>query len=767
MDGLCAQASGQGRPWSKPCTGGLVFGPSREPRSARQEFLYGCFKRLKCYEDKMFTKIILKYYHAFLIVLILCLAFMIHLSALSPYISSAASVKNISLLDEALEVIAMNRGDLSVRPDLYEEPLAFDRFSRWMEKPLEAPKEAQHTAKHLLQVADDPVLWLKALSRLSDITLSEPLPLERHQSHLLPAHLPKPLREAVIQILDALYTAEMMLDGVKDEISPKQMKDFEKYLYPEYLSEKDSEKNAVERIKFKDLRRTINVAGNVNTREILKAGIILLTSLGRARELLASTDDWKEGVESLSFTTNLGRVIIGGVGSDIHQHEASLVIDLGGNDLYRGKIASGRHGKCSVVLDLDGDDHYIGEDLTQGAGFWGIGILFDLQGNDFYKADNFSQGASLFGIGLLMDGGGMDSYLGNGFVQAASWFGWAGIVDLAGEDAYQCQHSGQAHSGVQGISCLSDIEGNDKYLSGTRAPDPREPGMNQSFSQGFAWGIRNLSGGGLALLADRAGNDLYQCQYFGQGSSYWMGIGILYDQDGKDTYIARRYSQGAGIHFSFGLLMDVRGNDHTFSWGVSQGCGHDYGVGILVNEAGNDTYVSNWLSMGASEANGVGIFVDNSGHDGYDTNTGMAVGSLTKARRAGGIGLFIDAAGKDRYSKNGADNSVWSESRWAIGIDENNGRISGLNILLPAAPPPGNEVAEEIRVKEERRLTGIMEKAETMPYPENIEMTLSVASHWGLERKIPMEARDKLLELEGSKSVPVMIERLDTPRVSV
>ena len=101
----------------------------------------------------MFTKIILKYYHAFLIVLILCLAFMIHLSALSPYISSAASVKNISLLDEALEVIAMNRGDLSVRPDLYEEPLAFDRFSRWMEKHLEAPKEAQHTAKHLLQVA--------------------------------------------------------------------------------------------------------------------------------------------------------------------------------------------------------------------------------------------------------------------------------------------------------------------------------------------------------------------------------------------------------------------------------------------------------------------------------------------------------------------------------------------------------------------------------------------------------------------------------------
>lgn len=713
----------------------------------------------------MFAKRILKYHHAFLIFLILCLPFVRHFTAFSPCISSAAPDNNRSLLDEALQVIAMNRSDLSIRPDLYEAPLSFDLFSRWMEKPLEAPEEAQQTAKHLLQVADDPVLWLKALARLSGMTLSEPLPLQRHESHLVPSHLPKPLQEAVIQILDALYTAEMILDGALKEISPKHMEDFEKYLYPKFLSGKDSENNPVEQIKFKDLKRTINMAGRVNRGEILKAGIIVLTSLSRARELLTSTDDWKEGVESLSFTTPLARVIIGGVGSDIHQQEASLVIDLGGNDLYRGNFASGTHGKCSVVLDLDGDDHYIGEDLTQGAGFWGIGILFDLQGNDFYKAGNFAQGASLFGIGLLMDAEGMDSYLGNEFVQAASWFGWAGIVDLAGEDVYQCQHSGQAHSGVQGISCLADIAGNDKYLSGMRAPDPREPGMNQSLSQGFAWGIRNLSGGGWALLADRAGNDLYQCQYFGQGSSYWMGMGILYDQDGQDTYIARRYSQGAGIHFSFGLFMDARGNDHTYSWGVSQGCGHDYGVGILVNEAGDDTYVSKWLSMGASEANGVGIFVDNAGDDGYDTSTGMAVGGLTKERRSGGIGLFMDAAGKDRYSKYGADNSVWSSSRWAVGMDENNGRMSGLNILLPAVPPPGNPVAEEVRVKEERRLAGLMARAQTLPYPENMEMTLAVASHWGLERKIPKEAQDRLLALEESKSVPFMVERLDTPDV--
>ena len=36
-------------PRKKTCTGGLVFGRSREPRLTQQELLRGCFKGLKCY----------------------------------------------------------------------------------------------------------------------------------------------------------------------------------------------------------------------------------------------------------------------------------------------------------------------------------------------------------------------------------------------------------------------------------------------------------------------------------------------------------------------------------------------------------------------------------------------------------------------------------------------------------------------------------------------------------------------------------------------
>jgi len=670
------------------------------------------------------------------------------------------------LLDRALAVNAMKRGDLSIRSDLSANPFALSSFSRWIENPIKAPVEAQQKAMKLLESAERPSLWLQELAKLGEIYSAMPLPLKRYTGYRLPVELSTQLRDASRLILDSIYTANMRLAAIRGRISPEKMKLFEKYLYPDGCSEGEPEKEEEELSRIRELEYSIDAAGDVDRRGILEAGLTIIKALSEAKELLMEMNNRQKNISSFSFRTDLGLVEIGGAVSDVHEKPATLIIDLGGNDLYKGKIASGADGKCSIVLDLGGDDVYLGEDFTQASGVWGIGVLFDLKGDDLYRAGNCSQGAGLFGIGLLMDGGGMDSYLGAKFVQAASSWGWGGLIDLSDEDIYQCYHSGQAYSGVLGVSCLCDLSGNDKYISGSNAPDPREVDMNQSFSQGFAFGMRNLAAGGFALLADKSGNDIYQCQYFGQGASYWMGVGILYDEYGKDIYIARRYAQGAGIHFSLGLLMDAGGNDHTYSWAVSQGCGHDYGIGILVNEAGNDTYVSEWLSMGASEANGVGIFVDNSGDDGYETKTGMAVGHLTEKRRAGGIGLFMDAGGKDRYSNEGCDNSVWGANRWGIGIDDEGG-ISGMNILSIEAKPAIKEGSENRRIKEKRSLEWMLERSEKMSYPLNIEAMISVASHWGLEGKIPREAQKKLLDLNPEKSVPAIVNLLDTPDIMV
>ncbi len=663
------------------------------------------------------------------------------------------------LIDRSLKINAMRRGDLSIRSDLSTNPFALSYFGRWMDNPMNAPIEGQAKAMSLLAKSENPLLWMKELATLGDFDTIDAIPLKKYDRHEIPG--PGQLKEAIHLILDAIYTANVRFDTIRAGISPEDMRLIEKHFIPEACTDRGFREKIEQPLSISEQRQAIDAAGSVKRKDILEAGLTIVEAVAKARELLTKMDKWQKNVSSFSFMTDLGLVEIGGKGPDVHQDAATLIIDFGGNDVYKGKTASGTNGKCSLVLDLCGDDTYLGEECTQGSGIWGIGILYDLKGNDLYRAGSYSQGAGLFGLGLLIDGGGMDTYLGTEFVQAASSWGWGGLIDLGGEDTYQCRHSGQAYSGVLGVSCLCDIKGNDKYLSGAKAPDPREPDINKSFSQGFSFGMRNLAAGGFALLADKSGNDHYQCQYFGQGASYWMGIGILYDEAGKDTFIARRYAQGAGIHFSFGLLMDAAGNDHTSSWGVSQGCGHDYGIGILINETGDDTYVSDWLSMGASNASGVGIFVDNSGDDGYECRGGIAVGNLTKSR--GGIGLFVDAGGKDRYSLHGADNTLWGPNRWSIGIDEDGGGMSGMNIIAPATISPVSVEAKKKKTEERNNLLSMLASSEQMPYPENVKLMLSVASHWGLEKEVPKEAGEKILDLPPEKSTPVISGFIHTP----
>ena len=275
-----------------------------------------------------------------------------------------------------------------------------------------------------------------------------------------------------------------------------------------------------------------------------------------------------------------------------------------------------------------------------------------------------------------------------------------------------------------------------------------------------------MSGGGYALLADQWGNDHYECQYFGQGAGYYMGLGILYDRDGKDTYAARRYAQGAGIHYAFGLLMDEGGDDRYLSWGVSEGCGHDYGIGVLFDGKGNDSYVADWLSMGASNANGTGIFIDNAGDDRYGSQTDMPVGKLSKGRRSGGIGVFVDAGGKDAYSRDGADNSIWGQNRFSVGIDENEGRISGIGNLQSDQMPPENPEAERRRKAEAERLARLLAEGKDLSCSEDMLRLLSVASSRGLEKEIPDQTEKKLFEMDPKQTIPLMVDVLDVVNVS-
>lgn len=666
------------------------------------------------------------------------------------------------LLERALRGMALKKSDVAMRTDLFDSPFALTLFRRWMGQPLKAPMEAQKKAAALLDSAEHPGLLLKKMAVLGDLEGLEPLPLQSCPSPNMPERIPEPLKEALGLILDAIFTANLTLSHSM-ECLPREDRDrLDRHLLSESCRP-GSEENAGEDEGKRDLRQMIALSGRMDRRVVVRAALTLLQAVEEGRRILDKTLKRPDAWRPCAFQTSVGRVLIGGYGADTHTGPAVLILDPAGDDVYRGEVAFGRDGEASMVLDFAGDDVYLGKNHTQGAGHWGVGLLFDLAGDDLYMAGNCAQGAGHFGIGLLVDERGRDRYVGETFVQGASAWGAGGLIDLGGEDAYQCHGFGQGYAGVRGISLLCDTLGNDTYLSGVDAPDPREPDMNQSLSQGFAMGMRNLAAGGLAFLLDRHGNDLYRCQYFGQGAAYWMGIGLLYDETGRDTYSARRYAQGAGIHHALGLFLDAAGNDHTVSWGVSQGCGHDFGIGILLNETGNDTYVSDWLSMGASEAGGIGLFVDNKGADGYENRQGMAVGRLAERRRMAGMGVFLDAGGRDRYAEHGLNNGRWGPNRWAAGLDGETGGKSGLNLTPPEKAPKRREEARQARGRERRDLLKRLQDATLLDRAQRVEALMAVASHWGLETEIPEKTRTTLLQMDPEISVPAVARLLHTP----
>jgi len=369
-----------------------------------------------------------------------------------------------------------------------------------------------------------------------------------------------------------------------------------------------------------------------------------------------------------------GKVVIGGTGPNTYEGDDFIgIIDLGGEDVYKGRVACGLglpgHSPISFVLDLGGNDQYLGEDFTQGFGFNGVGVLWDLgSGSDVYRARYCSQACGLCGYGELYDDGGDDTYMADSGAQGAAAFGYGHLIDAKGNDSYRGARYVQAFAQVMGIGVLTDGAGNDLYFAGAKYLHlPLWNDRYQSLSQGFAIGNRyGATGGGVALLLDEGdGNDVYQSDIYGQGSSYWFSLGMLVDRGGNDTYTSGQYCQGVGIHLSAGILVDLSGNDtYVMGVGLGQGAAHDWGVGWLIDRAGNDMYQGNGQGMGLNFS--VAILLDCAGDDSHSTNNDGSIGKGSN----NDISLLIDLGGYDVYGpKEIKDSQATKRDRHALVYD--------------------------------------------------------------------------------------------------
>ena len=334
--------------------------------------------------------------------------------------------------------------------------------------------------------------------------------------------------------------------------------------------------------------------------------------------------------------TPRGTILVGGPADNVYDLDAMpgvcAVVDLGGSDVYReGAVSATR--PVLIVIDLAGDDRYVGvKPGIQGGAVCGVSMLLDAAGDDTYDAQDVAQGAALAGVGLLLDLAGNDSYRGLRRAQGSAMGGIAMLVDRAGDDAYHAALYAQGFGGPLGCGVLDDLAGADHYYAGGLYPDGYgdTPGY-AGWSQGVGAGPRGTANGGIGLLLDGGGDDVYEADYFSHGGGYWFAVGIARDFGGNDQRLG-----------STRLAYDgqPRQEQVFLRWGI--GWQAHYALGFVIDDAGDDTYGGNIVGLAFSWDIGLAALLDFDGNDHYQIS-GQGQGCEAS------LGIIFDVGGDDTY----------------------------------------------------------------------------------------------------------------------
>lgn len=358
---------------------------------------------------------------------------------------------------------------------------------------------------------------------------------------------------------------------------------------------------------------------------------------------------------------------IGGEGPNVYDQDYSLLIDLGGDDLYTNSAGGADpHSRRPESLALS------------------VSVAIDLGGNDTYQAESptasgarVMQGAGYIGgIGILVDAAGDDSYT------VTSTKPWNG-VDVQGA-------WGQGFGNAGGLGILADLDGEDSYSLTAEST---------AFFQGSrGMGHGELGGAGLLLdrgsdsdsfVAETNGNASeaqgelqgFPAQIYALGMGY-SGTGILSDDGGADTMralstwsipptesrdFARGYLPSADAWgFGFGVIggtgMMILGEGPTVyeaqarveaphtGFASIQGFGTANlgGLGALLDEGGSDVYRAE-STVRARRTAVVDDRCECAGVEAVAHAQGSAAVRAHGQAELGGVGVLWDRSGDDRY----------------------------------------------------------------------------------------------------------------------
>lgn len=392
--------------------------------------------------------------------------------------------------------------------------------------------------------------------------------------------------------------------------------------------------------------------------------------------------------------TPQGLILLENRGDDQHRNEAAILVDLGGDDVYINNSGASVPGKVpsALLIDFGGDDRYESWELgTQGAGFFGCGLLLDLAGDDIYICRRGGQGFGFCGSGLLYDAAGTDTFRAMDYAQGVGQFGFGALVAGSGAKAYNAHNTSQGVGFTRGVGLLLGGSGDDSYYcKGQYASGYRDAGSFEGWGQGLGTGHRPYASGGVGLLVDRAGNDRYEGGSFSGGGGYYYGMGIQQDQAGNDRYRGSRYNQGFTAHQAVGVFLDDAGDDAYWQLHhVAQGMSWDESCTLFVEGAGDDVYHAPGFAFGTAAMNGFVLFKDLAGADRY---AGAVPGGVSGNAYHGGssVGYFLDLGpGDDLMHETRREQVIAVEKDVAYFVHA--ATIAAALEYLQAHPPPPPE----------------------------------------------------------------------------
>ncbi len=619
-------------------------------------------------------------------------------------------------LDRALALMERERADLRLpRADeaRYTLPTSYGVIDAVLAEPLSLPSLGASLGL-ALDAADEPASIFGALASVSPAVNGESADSgvlrSRHVAGLaLPSeliesprwavrtqHLPAPWPEAIAELallVEKLDAAASSWDrrGTGPTRPDRAAEEF--FIDAETGEYRFMTHPVGVQLEFLEHARTLDIGAMERAaQELLEAARAWEPRLAAVADQLAVGDG-----PLLQVDTALGRIVVGSPGRDTYG-PAILAIDPGGDDNWVANAGGnvGMPGRAALAIDLGGDDTYDSPDPhAQGAGFLGVGVLVDLgEGDDRYSGPSHCQGAGFMGVGVLWDGGGDDRYTAEGFAQGAGALGVGLLVDVSGNDELAAGSRAQGFGSTGGLGALLDFAGADQRRVGL--PGIQIFGPAGGGGQGAGFGTRPLPWdrdvalhGGVGLLYDRAGDDVYFARGFAQGAAWFESLGLLLERGGNDRYTGEVNCQAAAVHLSAALAQDMAGLDTWSGTRRVQASATDRSVAILDDRGLTaDGYrigptgpasASGWFSGQAlvRNSNALAILVDAGGDDIHQVG-GDALAVGVPAARSGrdGLAILLDLGGTDSYEArrptegtNPSEGATWFSGLMGIGMD--------------------------------------------------------------------------------------------------